>query len=88
MQLVKLCGAKKMDTMIPHFEKILFKETFFYTSKLDELRIAVVVALGQINTPEAMELLGRGSGIKREKVKNMCEVVLKLEEHGKKTGKG
>jgi len=82
LTLVKSCGDNKMAESVPCLEKILFRRVFFNTAKTDELRIAAAVSLGRINTPESLELVKKGLKIRREPVRRMCEIVLRLGEHG------
>jgi len=84
---VKFCGDNKLEEALPYLEKVLFRKIFYNTKTTDELSVAVVVALGQIDTPEAKELIQRGLNLKREAVKNMCEIALKLGEYGEKPNK-
>jgi len=82
LTLVRSCGDNKMAESISYLEKILFRRVFFNTVRTDELRIAAAVSLGRINTPGSLELVKKGLKIGREPVRRMCEIVLRLGEHG------
>lgn len=81
LAFVRLCGDNKIAVSIPYLERILFRKTLFNTSYTDRVRTACVVALRQIHTPRAMELITKGLAIKRKAVKRMCEITLNLEKH-------
>jgi hypothetical protein len=85
IRLVKACGDNKITESVPHLGKILFRRVFFNSSATDELKIAAIVSLGQIRTPESVELVRKGLGVRRETLKKMSEIVLRMAESGGKT---
>ena len=78
-RLVELSGQIKSRESVPHLRRIFLRRPLFYSKKLDELRVALVVSLRQIGTDEAMELINKGLSDNSAAVKRMCGIILELE---------
>jgi len=83
--LVKGCGDNRIAASIGYLEKILNKKALFATAMLEELKIAAVVSLGQIRTPECLDIVTKARNTKIDSVKKMCELVLRLGERDTRT---
>lgn len=77
LKMVKLAGQASVQKAFKHIEGAFRKKYFF--DKNDNLRMAAAISLGRLNTPEAMALIKKGLNDKNEKVRNMCEIIVKLE---------
>lgn len=81
-QLVDACGRIRCQEALPHLKQIFIKKAFFNTAARDNLRVAVVTALGRIRTAEAMELVRTGVDDRSEKVRKLCDILVKLDQSG------
>lgn len=79
-QLVEACGRMRCREAFPHLKRIFVKKAFFNTPSRDALRVAVVTALGRIRTAEAMELVRTGVEDRSEKVRKLCDILVKLDQ--------
>jgi hypothetical protein len=87
LDLVKLCGNHRIQDSIQELKGILSAEPFLNPGKNDELRIAAVVSLGQIDTVESFIAIQEGLKSKRKEIKDMCDIILnspKAKKHIKK----
>jgi len=84
--LVELCGHLKLMHSFDYLKAVFNKKGFFGTKKRDELRNAALTSLGRLHTDEAMGLVKKAVGDKRESVRNFAEILVKLDA-GRDKGK-
>jgi HEAT repeat protein/F0F1-type ATP synthase delta subunit len=78
--LVELSGHVRAQAALPHLKRIFLKRTFFHTRRREELRVAVLTATGRLKTEEALKLIRIGLQDKSRRVREMAEIILKLDE--------
>ncbi|MFH1288566.1 MAG: HEAT repeat domain-containing protein, partial [bacterium] len=76
LKLVKSCGNLKISESVPFIKKVLKKTGFLNIPNRDELRVAAVISLGQIGTPEALRSIEQRLNDKRARVRRMCQIIL------------
>lgn len=81
---IKLCGDFKIAASFNALRDIVALRPFFYTKAVDSVRVAAVVSLAQLGTPESMELVSRAASDRSETVRRMSGIILNL---GKDTGR-
>lgn len=87
-RLVELSGQVRSTEALPHLRDIFLRRPWFCTRKRDELRIAAATSLARIHTDEAIELVKQGLRDRRKRVRNMCEIILRLDETGQRIEHG
>ncbi|MEA3490158.1 MAG: hypothetical protein U9R44_07500, partial [Candidatus Omnitrophota bacterium] len=80
LRIVELCGNMKTMESLPRLRRIFCGRVLFNTKRADELRVAAVVSLGRLRTDESIELIRRGLLDKRERVRDMCRIIVELEK--------
>ena len=82
LKMVKASGEIGSQGAYKHIERAFRRKSLF--DKGDDLRIAAAASLGKLRTDEAMELIEKGLTDRSERVRNMCEIIMKLEERSQK----
>jgi len=81
--LVQMCGQMRVEKAAPHLVKVFAGRYLINNKRTDDLRVAAAVSLGRLGSPEAIETLKRGLNDKRERVRGICGIILKLDESGR-----
>lgn len=84
LSVVKLCGDFKIRGSFTALKEILTARSFFRPAFNDAVRVAAVVSLAQIGTPESMELVTRAGSDPSGAVRRMSCIIRDLEKN--KTG--
>jgi predicted transcriptional regulator len=80
LELVELSGNTRSQSAFPHLKKVFFKRVLFNTKRRDDLRAAVLTSAARIKTEEALKLVRLGLRDKSRRVREMSEIILKLDE--------
>jgi HEAT repeat protein len=78
LMVVEICGKLRVKEAFPFLKKLFSRKALFFRNRNDELRMAVATSLGRLQTEEAMEVIKSGAADSREKVRNMCDILIKL----------
>ncbi|MDD5633800.1 MAG: hypothetical protein PHW46_00795 [Candidatus Omnitrophica bacterium] len=87
IRLVELCGYYRKQETFPYLERIFRKKAFLNMPWRNELRIAAATSLARLHSKEALDLVKEGTKDGSEKVRKMCEILLKLDEQKATEGK-
>ena len=79
-ELVELCGNVQCQSSLVHLERIFNKRALFNTKRKDDLRIAAVTSASRLKTESAKKLVESGLNDKNPRVRETCEIILKLDE--------
>jgi hypothetical protein len=78
LELVRHCGDFKVEGSIWHLGNIVSKRPFFNTKRANELRVAAIVSLAQLGTPEAIAFIEKAVKDRSEPVSRMSRMMLEL----------
>jgi len=81
IKLVEVCGRVRSQESFTYLEKIITRKTFFNTKRKDDLRIAVATSLMRLQNPEATALVNVGIQSKSKRLREACQIMMKLAEH-------
>jgi hypothetical protein len=79
LMIVELCGQIRLQEAFPFLRKLFRGKALIFKNRNDKLRMAVVTSLGRLHTQDSMDLINEGASDKREKVRKMSEILLKLD---------
>lgn len=88
IDLVEACGRVRCHEAFLCLAKLFVKKGFFNTASRDDLRVAVATSLGRLRTPEAMKLIAAGVNDKSVKVREFCEILVKLDRSDREERSG
>jgi hypothetical protein len=80
IKIVELCGHLRVQESYEHLRKIFLKKTFINTKRKDELRVAALSSLARLESKESMKLVKDGSRDRSKRVREMSEILMKLNE--------
>ncbi|NQT33214.1 MAG: HEAT repeat domain-containing protein [Candidatus Omnitrophica bacterium] len=83
LTLVEACGHARSQESFTHLKNIFTRKVLFSTKARDELRIAALTSLGRLGTDKSIALVESGLRDKSERVRKMCEIIMKLSGFGK-----
>ena len=78
VKLVELCGQTRLKESFPHLKRLFLKRPWFLTRRFEDVRVAAVTSLGRLGTPEAMEIIEACVKNGNKRVREMCEIIVKL----------
>jgi hypothetical protein len=78
LEVVKLSGEVGRKEAVPNLVKVFMRKGIFGNSQA--LRLAALVSMGRLRNEEAMKAVRSGKTDKSESIRNMCEVILKLDK--------
>jgi predicted transcriptional regulator len=79
-ELVELCGQARAEAAFPHLQRLYLKPPLLYFGNREELRAAVITSAGRLKTADALDLVRLGLKDKSRRVREMSEIILKLDE--------
>ncbi len=80
LELVELCGNARIQEAFIHLKRIFLKRGLVASKRRDDLRTAVIASAGRLKTEESLALVRNALQDGRKRVRDMAEIVLRLEE--------
>ncbi|MFC1548611.1 HEAT repeat domain-containing protein [Candidatus Omnitrophota bacterium] len=82
VKLIELCGLMRSEETFSHLKRLFYKKCWFTTKRWEDVKVTTVTSLGRIGTPEAQEIIDDGLKDKNKRVREMCEIIVKLKAEG------
>jgi hypothetical protein len=79
-ELVELCGHLRAKHTFPHLQRIFLKRGLLPSKHREALRVAILTGVARMKTEEAVQLIRSGLHDRNRKVRDMSEIILKLDE--------
>nr|HPM43191.1 hypothetical protein [Candidatus Omnitrophota bacterium] len=83
---IKMCGDMKIKESYGFLRSIFMRRPFFYNKFTDLARVASVVSLAQLGTPESMAIVKGATSDPSDAVRRMSGIILELDKADKAGG--